>query len=452
MMISPEAKTDALVPSMLLAFRVENSRSFRDEAELSMLGTRLSGEDVVRKVPWREKGRPINVLPLAGIFGANASGKSNFLEAMHDMRTLVMGSFKQGTPGEEIERHPYLLGADEGRAPTSYQVDLVLGGVRHEYGFRVDSNAVLEEWGRSYPRGRAVQLFHRIGDDVNLGTAQRGKGRATQEILRSNALFLSTAAATNHPLLLPIFEWFERNLIFADVESRHARQILTADLLEQDEHRDQLLSLLREADLGITDVSRQLIDPDMKGKIEQFLNIMGIDEMRAKEGEEGPFEMPDLKQVKLKHRSSGEDVELESTEESRGTMVWFGLIGLVVEALKEGSVLLADELEASLHPTLVKALVNLFQSKRSNPNRAQLIFNSHQVTLMGDSGEGPLGRDQIWFSEKNEDGSTRLYPLTDLGPRKDEAIGRRYLKGRYGATPIISVRQLEEIVAPELTG
>jgi uncharacterized protein len=162
--------------------------------------------------------------------------------------------------------------------------------------------------------------------------------------------------------------------------------------------------------------------------------------------------MPDLKQVRLKHRSSSEDVELESTEESRGTMVWFGLIGLVVEALKQGSVLMADELEASLHPTLVKALVNLFQSERSNPNRAQLIFNSHQVTLMGDSGEGPLGRDQIWFSEKNDDGSTRFYPLTDLGPRKGEATGRRYLNGRYGATPIISVRQLEEIAAPGSAG
>ena len=105
--------------------------------------------------------------------------------------------------------------------------------------------------------------------------------------------------------------------------------------------------------------------------------------------------------------------------------------------MKEGSAPLGDELEASLHPTLVTALVDLVQSERCNPNRAQLIFNSHQVTLMGDSGEGPLGRDQIWFSEKNDDGSTRLYPLTDLGPRKGEATGRRYLNGRYGATPII---------------
>lgn len=437
---------------MLLAFRVENSRSFREEAELSMLGTRLSDDDVVREVPWREGGRPINVLPVAGIFGANASGKSNFLKAIHDMRALVMRSFKRGTPGEEIERHPYLLGADGGRAPTSYEVDLVLGGVRHEYGFRIDSHAVLEEWARSYPRGRAVQLFHRVGEDVHLGTEQRAKGRATVEILRSNALFLSTAAATSHPLLLPLFEWFERNLIYADVESRHARQLLTADLLEQDEHRDQVLSLLQEADLGITEVNRQLIDPDLKGKLEKFIDIFGLDQMREEAGEDGPFEMPDLKQVQLKHRSCDGEIELENSEESRGTMVWFGLIGLVVEALKEGSLLLADELEASLHPTLVKALVMLFQSERSNPNRAQLVFNSHQVTLMGDSGEGPLGRDQIWFTEKSEDGSTRLYPLTDLGPRKGEATGRRYLKGRYGATPIISVRQLEEIVAPTSAG
>jgi uncharacterized protein len=437
---------------MFLAFRVENSRSFRDEAELSMLGTRLSNGEVVREVPWREGGQPINVLPAAGIFGANASGKSNLLRAMDEMRTLVLRSFKRGTPGEEIELHPYLLGADGGRAPTRYEVDLVLGGVRHEYGFRVDSKEVLEEWARSYPNGRAVQLFHRLKNEVHLGTAQRSKGRATQEILRSNALFLSTAAATNHPLLLPLFEWFERNLILADVETRVARQVVTADLLEEDDHRDQLLSMLREADLGVTDVSRKLIDPKLKGQLEKFLDIFGLDEMRAENGEEEPFEMPDLKQVRLKHRAGDDEVELDATEESRGTMVWFGLIGLVVEALREGWVLLADELEASLHPNLVRALVTLFQSERSNPNRAQLIFNSHEVTLMGDSGEGLLGRDQIWFTEKNEDGSTRLYPLTDLGPRKGEATGRRYLAGRYGATPIISVRQLEEIVAQKSAG
>jgi AAA15 family ATPase/GTPase len=128
------------------------------------------------------------------------------------------------------------------------------------------------------------------------------------------------------------------------------------------------------------------------------------------------------------------------------------MIGPVIEALRQGSVLLADELDASLHPALVNILVRLFQSTESNPRRAQLIFNSHDVTLMGDSGTHALGRDQIWFTEKGESGSTRLYPLTDLDPRKGEAVGRRYLAGRYGATPIVSAGQLERIVGAIASG
>src|SRR5690606_8153123 len=98
-----------------------------------------------------------------------------------------------------------------------------------------------------------------------------------------------------------------------------------------------------------------------------------------------------------------------------GTRVWYGLIGPVVDALELGSVFLADELDASLHPALVSQLIRLFQDPDTNPRRAQLIFNSHDATLMGDSvGERLLGRDQIWFTEKRADGSTRLYPLVDL--------------------------------------
>jgi AAA15 family ATPase/GTPase len=102
-------------------------------------------------------------------------------------------------------------------------------------------------------------------------------------------------------------------------------------------------------------------------------------------------------------------------------------------------VFLADELDASLHPALVAQLVRLFQDPKTNPHRAQLVFNSHDAMLLGESGSDRLlGRDQIWFTEKRGDGSTRLYPLADLDPRREEAIGRRYLAGRYGATPILS--------------
>ena len=126
-------------------------------------------------------------------------------------------------------------------------------------------------------------------------------------------------------------------------------------------------------------------------------------------------------------------------------MVWFGLAGPVVHALASGSVLLVDEIEAGLHPALVRQLVRLFQDPETNPRGAQLIFNSHEASLLGDSGgERVLGRDQVWFTEKSDDGASRLYPLSDLSPRIDEAIGRRYLAGRYGATPILADKDFAE--------
>jgi uncharacterized protein len=433
--------------SMLLAFRGFNARSFRDPFELSLLSTRLSEPRVPREIEWREGGQPIGVLPSAGIFGANASGKSNLLRAMNDMRRLVLTSFRGNTPDGPVETHPFILGEDEGRAPTSFEVELVLDGIRHDYGFVVDPGGVREEWARSYPRGRAVTLLQRTGDQIHIGTEQRAKGRAVLEILRPNALFLSTAAAVNHSLLLPVFQWFRRNLTFADVVSRTNRQVITAEMLEGD-RRSQILALLREADLGISDVSRRAVDPEYKEKMRKVVDIFW-EEAEAVDLED--LGIRDF-EVGLKHRARGADVELPEEDESRGTLVWFGLVGLISETLREGSVLLADELEASLHPALVDVLVDLFQSRQSNPRRAQLIFNSHDVRLMGDSAERRLGRDQIWFTEKDDEGATFLHSLADVAPRREEAIARRYLAGRYGGTPIFSSHRLKETAEPAGVG
>jgi hypothetical protein len=444
LMAAPADRQEGVKGSMLLTFRGQNARSFRDPFELSLISTRLSEPGVVRTIEWREDGRPIGVLPSAGIFGANASGKSNLLRAMKDMRRLVLTSFRGNTPDGAVETHPFLLGEDEGKAPTSFEVELVLDGIRHDYGFVVDSEGVREEWARSYPRGRAVTLLQRNGDRVHLGSEQKGKGRAVLEILRPNALFLSTAAAVNHPIFLPIFQWFLRNLSFADVDSRTNRQVITAEMLEG-ERRSQVLALLREADLGISDVSRRALDPEYKEKLRKVIDIFWEEAEPVDLEELGIREF----RVGLKHRAKGRDpVELPEEDESRGTLVWFGIVGLISETLREGSVLLADEIEASLHPALVDVLVELFQSPKSNPRRAQLIFSSHEIRLMGDTADRRLGRDQIWFTEKNDEGATSLHSLADLAPRREEAIARRYLAGRYGGTPIFSPHRLRETAEP----
>jgi uncharacterized protein len=437
-MISPNASQQ---PSVLLAFRGSNARSFQGDFEFSLLATAMAERAVVRHVPWREGGSPIPVLPVAGIFGANGSGKSNVLRVMHDMRTLVLRSFRSGDPGGGIEdRRPFLLDEASRSRPTRFEIDLILHGVRHEYGCVVDDDRVLEEFAYWYPHGRAALLFERHGDDVEIGSVERSKSRAVTELLRSNALFLSTAASANHPALLPLYQWFNRNLVLAEADSREWRQAVTTEMLGDTSRREQVLALLQAADLGITGARKHEIDPVMQERLRKAVRVLN-----GLEGEPETDDGPTFEQlgVVLAHRGvDGSDIYLDPSDESLGTRVWFGLIGPVVDSLATGTVFLADELDASLHPALVNQLIRLFQDEETNPRRAQLIFNSHDASLLGDSvTDRVLGRDQIWFSEKREGGVTNLYPLVDLEPRKQEAIGKRYLEGRYGATPILSPQE-----------
>jgi uncharacterized protein len=432
--------------SVLLSFRGRNVRSFRDEFELSMLATTLSEKEVRRSVSWREGGTPIDVLPLAAIFGANASGKTNVLRAMHDMRMLVLQSFRQ-PPTAKMPHVPFRLDPACAAKPSRFEIEIILEGVRHEYGFEFDSERVLEEWAIRYPHGRAAVLFERRGDEVEYGATARTKSRAVGELLRENALFLSTAAHANHPVLLPLYEWFSRNLLLADAMTRAWRQAYTVQILEEDSNGQLVLDLLRAADLGISGARKYEVDDETRERLRRVARILA-----GEEEAEGQSLEPLLEDVMLlEHRGAAGAVEFGPHEESLGTLVWFGLVGPVIDALARGAVFLADELDASLHPALVAQLVWLFQSKETNPNRAQLIFNTHDVTLLGDtSSNRVLGRDQIWFTEKENVGATRLFSLTDLDPRKDEAIGKRYLAGRYGATPILSkerFRHIGELVA-----
>lgn len=385
---------------------------------------------------WREGGTPLSVLPVAAVFGANGSGKSNVLKVMDDMRWQVLHSFRHGDPAGGIARRPFLLDQSGRASPTRFEIDIVLDGVRHEYGFTFDDERVLEEWAFRYPKGRAVLLFKREESHVDVGSVERLKSRAVLELLRDNALYLSTAAAANHPVLLPLYQWFNRNLLIVEADSRPFRQMITTQMLNDKRHRENVLALLQAADLGVTGAKKHALDPDIQERLRRVVHILS--------GVDGDPESDDILTfeelgVRLTHRGIDGEVELEAEDESLGTRVWFGLIGPVVHALESGSVFLADELDASLHPALVTELVRLFQSPVTNPRRAQLVFNSHDPSLLGDAiGDRLLGRDQIWFTEKRNDGSTKLYPLVDLGPRKQEAIGKRYLAGRYGGTPILS--------------
>ena len=448
--------------SMLLMFRAMNFRSFREQFEISLISSSLSRDDAVRKIAWRQstaarsissedsanvvqeyKISTIGVLPAAGIFGPNASGKSNVLMAMDHMRGLVMNSFIQNPPNGRIPRWPFLLDEGSRSFPTRYEIDIVLNGIRHIYGFEFDDDSIVEEWAYRFPNGRASRMFHRRSGEIVFGSAQKAQGRAVEKLLRKNALFLSTAAQANYDLLKPLFAWFVNNLVYANEATRPIRQRMSFELFKRPEYREQVLSLLKAADLGLTGIveHNDEMDSKIREAAEQFISIVQRQQLGVTADEVVDLPNVEFINVSLTHQSEevGE-VELAMSNESLGTLVWLGLVGPVVGALVNGTVLLADELDASLHPSLAIELIELFQSTESNPLGAQIIFNSHDPTMLGGSdADRLLGLDQIWFTEKLNDGTSHLFPMTDHNPRRrGESIEKRYLAGLYGAVPILS--------------
>ena len=439
----------------LLTFAARNVRSYWEEVNLSLLGTRLSDKGIARDLP-SVGGSAVSVLPVAGVFGANASGKSMILRAMADMRVIVLNSFRQGDQETRLPRQPFLLHSEGAARPSSFAVDLILDGVRWQYGFEINDRQVLEEYAYHFPRGRQALVFGRHGDDrdPSFGPAFRSSGRTLARLVRKNALLLSVAGAVADgsdddrrgvvALLGPLFNWFHTNLGLMESDNRAARITHTAKRLETRNAEATIIGLLQAADLGITKIECVPIDPELAERMEQALRILTGLEEDSGQGPDVRYLPNEL--VRLHHMGTRGPVAIDPEHESQGTLVWVGMLGPMLDSIRKGSVLLVDELDGSLHPHLVQRFVRIFQNPKSNPLCAQLIFNAHDPTILGDSGRRSLGRDQIWFTEKNAEGATTLYSMADFRPKGDEALGRRYLQGRYGGVPVLNPAEFDQAV------
>ena len=425
--------------SALLSFTAENVRCYRDEVHLSLQGTRMAEKGVARRLAVAGTSKPIDVLPVAGIFGANASGKTAILEAIDDMRTVVEGSFRLGTPESAIYRRPFLLDEESRRRPSRFEIELVLEGIRWQYGFELLDDRILDEYAYHFPRGRQAMVFERNGDSPRFGPPYRTDGKAMLRALRPNALLLSVAEALKIPDLSDLYAWFRTMMRFASSRNRGERANTTVNLVELTEKRDRILNLLRYADLGVTGIHREMLPTEITERVRKVMRMLSdIDDDADLEEE---FNLEGV--VLLTHSAAVGEARILPQDESLGTQVWVGLIGPLIEVLDTGAVLLVDELDGSLHPRLVQKFVRLFQNTGTNPRCAQLIFNSHDTNILGDSDSRTIGRDQIWFTEKDTDGASSLYSATTFGPRRDDSIQRRYLQGRYGAVPSLNPADLE---------
>ncbi|BCL16133.1 AAA family ATPase [Micromonospora sagamiensis] len=427
---------------MLLSFRFANHRSFRDEQQLNLTPVYRSGDE------------PEQAVRVAGVFGANASGKSNCLHALLFMRQFVLFSDREVEPGLGIKREPFRLTPDSLAAPSHYVVDLTLNGVRHTYGYVLDDERVLEEWLYHYPKNRRRRVFERTGDAYRWGE-ESNRGMASErvaEVTAPAALFLSTVARFGHghaegagaEPLHDVYRWF-RNI--------HSRSRLGPRLPggvgpawpEGEVSQRTVIELLRAADVGIVDVVTVTTTvTDEQPVVLRPSDLETGDAPLVRAVRNSPSHRQ--RRLKFAHRGPSGEVLFELTEESTGTQQLLGLATEAATILSDGGTMCVDEIDASLHPLLTAKLIGLFQSTTSNPHASQLLFTSHDAALLGTMDtEEILRRDEIWFTEKDAKGVSTLYPLTDFKPRKEgENRQRRYLNGNYGAVPNLSTYLFEQ--------
>ncbi|MDG6108150.1 ATP-binding protein [Dactylosporangium aurantiacum] len=428
---------------MLQSFRFANHRSFADEQQLNLTPIYDSGDE-------RAESRP-SVL-VTGIFGANASGKSNAIHAFQFMRRMVTSSDRAVEPGLAISipREPFKLSIDIARTPSRYVVDLSLDGVRHTYGFTINDEGIVEEWLFHYPLKKKRRVFERDGENFVWGEESRKQSdlERISNITAPTALFISTVARFNrraslddqvHQPLHDVYRWFFRSRVRTrpDLPLRNFASIWS----DLGSSRDVIVDLMRAADVGIVDVAVQTETQDSLFDVEEFLSDSTTNTTQVR------------RRLLFTHKGPSGDGILSLENESTGTRRLLDLAYVAASVLRIGGIMMVDEIDSSLHPILTAKLIGLFRSPASNPRLAQLVFSSHDATLLGTlDAEEVLGRDEIWFTEKSDDGTSTLYPLADFKPRREgENRQRRYLNGNYGGVPEISTYLFEKALASRMS-
>jgi hypothetical protein len=416
---------------MLLEFTVGNFLSFKEPVTLSLETSSITDypENTF------SRGRH-NLLKSVVIYGANASGKSNLVQAISQMRHIVKSSAKMSST-DTFPVIPFLLNTDMETRPCSFEILFLLDDLRYRYGFEITAEKVHTEWLYQAKAQTEKPLFIRDGDAVEVN-AKFPEGKGLPDKTRDNGLFLAVCDQFNGAISGKIMQWFTSCNTISGLAHENYR-LVTSNMLGDEKCRPAMLEFLEKLDLGFDEVRveeeefspdslpknlslpiRLRLSSDLKGK--KRLIFKAMHDVYSPAGE----------------KTGKREFDLD-TQESSGTNKVFDLLGPFFDTLMAGRVLVVDELDAKLHPLLTRALVSLFNSSETNPKNAQLIFATHDTNLLT---YGNFRRDQIYFVEKDRQGATSLYSLIEYKEkgstvRKDRSFESDYVQGRYGAIPYL---------------
>lgn len=415
---------------MLNGFMCKNFASYKNELEFTMAADNIKEFDDINTFDTKYG----KMLKSTIVYGANAGGKSNFIKAIYTMRDMVGTSMLDRSIIKKVE--PFRFNTNSIKEPIMFEISFTMKGVLYTYGFEVLDNEVNKEW-LNKKISRTVPILKRTSpkwEDIIL----RGDLKDAESIkryTRKDSLFISTAATFNIELADNIVDWF-LNMNILDSDSSPTN---TIDFIEKNENcKERILNYLQKADIGIEDVDYEI-------KNEELDEVSHLNVIKRFIEEYEPNDKVKLKiarksfDIKSKHNIYDEaNNYVESIlvpfvkYESEGTKKLFSLLGPIFDALDKGSLLIIDEIDSKLHPSIIRLIINMFNTIHINKHNAQLISTTHDVLLLNED----IRRDQIWFAEKNMYGESELYSLMDFkGVRKDDSILKNYLLGVYGAIP-----------------
>ncbi len=414
---------------MLVEFRIKNFRSLRDEQVLSLVASKDKTLQASHTQPTGITAAP-TLLRSAVVYGANASGKSNLIKALQYMRSVVIESATAMQPGQTFAVQPFRLDADSTSRSSEFEVTFLIDGVRYQYGFAMTALRIVSEHLLVYKAFKPQRWFTRhydieAGKDVyEFGPGLKGPKNLWEGATRPNALFLSMAVQLNSDALRPVFDWFLNRLVIFNEQAQLSPQT-TIHMLKQEQGCKDICNFLSAADISIADIDVET--RKVPGQAVHFDLVAGKTEVRTEEMEEH--------KVRFHHITEHGKAVFDLMDESSGTRNLLFLAGPVMNILSNGLTLVIDELDTSLHTLLVRELVRLFHRPEINTGGAQLVFTTHDTSLL----DAPdlFRRDQVWFVEKDLDQASKLLSLSEFSPRKNEALERGYLIGRYGGVPFL---------------
>jgi len=420
---------------MIIDLSVKNFRSFRDEQRLSFVASNydktLPENLIAPELPGLED---VKLLKGLAIYGANAAGKTNALMALRFLSHMVENSATGLDSGDPTGVEPFILDEKTPSQPTEFALRFVADGVRYHFVLVLNGARVLYESLSAFPKAREQVWYEREWNDETEAYEWKPERptdfKRDSKIVgytRDNALFLSTAVKWNNKDLEPVYLWFKNRLRFLRLNADFPplSPSFTVGFMNRDANKRALVTrLLQHADFGILsakaserEIKREELPADMPQELVEHI-------LKGKNLE-----------IHLGHRGTGgKEFQIAWEEQSSGTQKFFALSGPWLDILANGYVAELDEIESSMHPSMVPALLRLVFSNEHNPDGAQLLFTTHNPLLLDPT---LIRRDQVWFADKDEEGGTHLYPLTEYKPRKGESLARGYLAGRYGAVPFI---------------